>query len=304
MLKNLCKDDTKKDYSVKLSKIVKNTLHRLDSKEDSPLWKQEWGTLFNIISVIDILIVAFVMYKAMMIIKGTRAVQLIKGLAVLIMASLISSWVGFRTFGWILSQLQTVLVVAIPVVFQPELRRALEQLGRGKFFARPMAMLNQEALENLVNEVVKAIKVLAKSNLGALIILERETGINDFIETGIKVDGLVSTELLVNIFIPKSPLHDGAVIIRGDRVIAASCFLPLSENPNLSKELGTRHRAGLGLTEQSDAIAVIVSEETSVISVAEEGRLTRYLDESTLKELLSKRLQSKQQTMSLFNWRS
>ena len=266
--------------------------------------KQEWGTILNIISIIDILIVAFIMYKAMMIIKGTRAVQLIKGLAVLIMASLISDWVGFRTISWILAQLQTVLVVAIPVVFQPELRRALEQLGRGKFFARPMAMLNQEALENLVNEVVKAIRVLAKGNLGALIILERETGINDFIETGIKIDGLVSSELLVNIFNPKSPLHDGAVIIRGDRVIAASCFLPLSENPNLSKELGTRHRAGLGLTEQSDAIAVIVSEETSVVSVAEEGRLTRYLDENTLKEMLSKRLQSKHQTTSLFNWRS
>jgi len=268
------------------------------------LWKQELEA-FNIISLIDILIVAYVIFKAMMIIKGTRAVQLIKGLAVLIVASLLSNWLGFRTIAWILAQLQTVLVVAIPVVFQPELRRVLEQIGRGKFFARPMAMLNQEALGNLINEVVRAVRILSKNSIGALIILERETGINDFIETGIKIDGLVSAEFLINIFIPKSPLHDGAVVVRGDRIIAAGCFLPLSENPNLSKELGTRHRAGLGLTEQSDAIAVIVSEETGVISVAEEGRLTRYLDENTLKEILHKRLQGKNSsTMPLFNWRS
>ncbi|QNB48382.1 TIGR00159 family protein [Thermanaerosceptrum fracticalcis] len=261
--------------------------------------------MFNIISIIDIAIVAFVIYKVMMIIKGTRAVQLIKGLVVLIMASLLSNWLGFRTFAWILGQVQTVLVVALPVVFQPELRRALEQLGRGRFFARPMAMLNEEALGNLVEEVVRAVKVLSNNNIGALIIIERETGVNDFIETGIKIDGLVSTEFLVNIFIPKSPLHDGAVIIRGDRVMAAGCFLPLSENPNLSKELGTRHRAGLGLTEQSDALGIIVSEETGVISIAEEGRLTRYLDENTLKEILSKRLQTKHNnTMSWFSWRS
>lgn len=267
-------------------------------------WKQQLE-LFDLISIIDIIIVAFVIYKAMMIIKGTRAVQLIKGLVVLIIASLVSEWFGLRTFGWILSRLQTVLVVALPIVFQPELRRALEQLGRGKFFARPMAMLNEETLNVLVNDVVRAVKILSKNDLGALIIIERETGINDYIETGIKIDGIVSTEFLINIFIPKSPLHDGAVVIRGDRVIAAGCFLPLSENPNLSKELGTRHRAGLGLTEQSDAIAIIVSEETGVISVAEEGRLTRYLDENTLKEILYKRLQTKQpSSLSLFNWRS
>ncbi len=267
-----------------------------------------WGKIintYNAVNIIDILIVAFVIYKAMMIIKGTRAVQLIKGLAILIAASLISNWLGFKTISWILALLQSVLVVALPVVFQPELRRALERIGRGKFFAKPVVMLNHEALENMVNEVVRAVRVISQNNLGALIILERETGINDFIETGIKIDGLVSAEFLINIFIQKSPLHDGAVIIRGDRIVAASCFLPLSENPNLSKELGTRHRAALGLTEQSDAIAVIVSEETGVISVAEEGRLTRYLDEGTLKEMLHKKLQTKTPGgSSIINWRS
>jgi diadenylate cyclase len=268
------------------------------------LWNQVLE-IVNFISIIDILIVAFVIYKAMMIIKGTRAVQLIKGLIVLLLASLVSKFAGFTTVSWILDQLKTVLVVALPVVFQPELRRALERLGRGKFFARPMSMLNEEALEKLVDQIVRAAKSLSENSIGALIILEREIGVNDYIETGTKIDGLVSSEILVNIFIPKSPLHDGAVIIRGDRIAAAGCFLPLSENPNLSKELGTRHRAALGLTEQSDSIGITVSEETGVISVAEEGRLTRYLDENTLREILNKRLSAKQQTsMPLFNWRS
>lgn len=268
------------------------------------MWQQALEML-NIISILDIIIVALVIYKLIMIIKGTRAVQLIKGLFVLLMASLVSEFLGLAVIGWILEQLSTVLVVALPIVFQPELRRALERLGRGKFFARPMSMLNEETLTIVVDQIVRAVKVLAKENIGALIMLEREIGVNDFIETGTKIDGMVSTEFLVNIFIPKSPLHDGAVIIRGDRIAAAGCFLPLSENPNLSKELGTRHRAALGLTEQSDALGVIVSEETGTISVAEEGRLTRYLDENTLKEILNKRLLTKQQNFTpLFNWRS
>ena len=268
------------------------------------MWQQVLEML-NIISLLDILIVALVIYKLMMIIKGTRAVQLIKGLFVLLMVSLASEFFGLKVVGWILDQLSTVLVVALPIVFQPELRRALERLGRGKFFARPMSMLNEEALTKVVDQIIRSVKLLSKENIGALIMLEREIGVNDFIETGTKIDGMVSAEFLINIFIPKSPLHDGAVIIRGDRIAAAGCFLPLSENPNLSKELGTRHRAALGLTEQSDAIGIIVSEETGTISVAEEGRLTRYLDENTLKEILNKRLITKQQNFTpLFNWRS
>ncbi|HHY06270.1 MAG TPA: TIGR00159 family protein [Clostridia bacterium] len=268
------------------------------------MWKQALETL-NFISILDILIVAFVIYKLMMIIKGTRAVQLIKGLFVLLLASLVSETFGFTTVAWILDQFSKVLVIALPIVFQPELRRALERLGRGKFFARPMSMLNEETLAKVVEQLVRSVKIFSENNIGALIMLEREIGVNDYIETGTKIDGLVSTEFIVNLFIPRSPLHDGAVIIRGDRVVAAGCFLPLSENPNLSKELGTRHRAALGLTEQSDAIGIIVSEETGTISVAEEGKLTRYLDENMLKDILNKRLLTKQQNLTpLFNWRS
>lgn len=268
------------------------------------MWRQAWETL-NIISILDIFIVAFVIYKLMMIIKGTRAVQLIKGLFILLLASLVSNFLGFTTVAWLLGQSSKILVIALPIVFQPELRRALERLGRGKFFARPMSMLNEEALADVVEQLARSVKIFSENKIGALVILEREIGVNDYIETGTKIDGLVSAEFLINLFLPRSPLHDGAVIIRGDRVVAAGCFLPLSENPNLSKELGTRHRAAIGLTEQSDTIGIIVSEETGTISVAEEGKLTRYLDESMLKDILRKRLLTKEQNLTpLFNWRS
>ncbi len=249
---------------------------------------------FDLINLVDILLVAFVIYKLMMLIQGTRAVQLLKGIAFLLIAQYLSERFGLFTINWILKQTWTMLFVALPIVFQPELRRALERLGRGKFFARPVVFLADEDKSRLLAEIVRAVQILVKNRIGALIILERETGLKDIIETGITIDGLVTAEFLVNIFIPKTPLHDGAIIVRGDRVVAASCFLPLTENQDLSKELGTRHRAGIGVTEQSDAIAIIVSEETGTVSVAEEGTLTRYLDEKTLRELLDQRLHRRQ----------
>jgi diadenylate cyclase len=259
--------------------------------------------ILNPINLLDIAIVAFVIYKLMMILKGTRAVQLIKGLVVLLMATVASEILGLKSINWLLEKAQTVFFIAIPIVFQPELRRALEQLGRGKLFVRS-GYLAQEDVDKLVNEIVRAIKVMAKKKIGALVVIERQTGLADFVETGIKIDGFVTSELLINTFVPKTPLHDGAVIIRGDRLLAASCFLPLSENPNLSKELGTRHRAAVGVTEVSDALVVMVSEETGVISVAEDGKLTRYLDEITLKELLLNRIEPQQKSTHFWNWRS
>ena len=255
---------------------------------------------------LDISVVAFVIYKFMMLIKGTRAVQLIKGLVVLVVASVIAARLHLTTINWLLSQLRLVIVVALPVVFQPELRRALEQLGRGKFFARPLTVLGSEDMEKLINELVRAMQVLAKNRTGALVVVERETGLNDYIETGIRVDGVVSAELLINIFVPLTPFHDGAAIIRGDRVVAAGCFLPLSESPYLSKQLGTRHRAALGISEISDAVVLIVSEETGVISVAEGGKLTRFLEEKSLKELLQNLLlpQDNHGTTFFWPWRS
>lgn len=246
---------------------------------------------FNLSSVIDILIVAFLMYRLMLLIKGTRAVQLIKGLAVLLVITAFASLFNLYTINWLLGKLMTALVVALPVVFQPELRRALEKLGRGRFLNHTtLAASGDMDQAKVIAEITRSATVLSKNKIGALIIVERETGLEEHIDNGVKIDGLVTAQFLINIFVPKTPLHDGAVIIRGDRVAAAACFLPLSENPHLSSDLGTRHRAGIGITEHSDAVAVIVSEETGSISLAVEGVLNRHLDENELSKKLTELL--------------
>lgn len=255
-------------------------------------------------SAIDIAVVAVVLYQLLMLIKGTRAVQLLKGIAVLLIISSLSKVLNLITISWLLGQVWKMLFVALPVVFQPELRRALEQLGRGRFFVRHPLTLGTEAFTQMIEELVRCTQVLSKNRIGALMVIERETGVQEFIETGIKIDGVVSSEFLVNVFIPNTPLHDGAVIIRGDRVAAAGCFLPLSENTNIQKELGTRHRAAIGLTEVSDSVIIIVSEETGAISVALDGVLTRFLDEKTLTDLLNRELQVKTSKSYVPFWRS
>jgi diadenylate cyclase len=244
------------------------------------LFRPEWR------DVLDIAIITYIFYRIILLIKGTRAEQLVKGLIVLLVSLLVSNLLGLRTVNWLLQGLMTISLVAIPIIFQPELRKALEQLGRGKIFQRSLYEREDEDFLEVLEELLKAIPVMVKKKIGALIVLERETGLNDIIETGILIDGVTTAELLINIFIPRSPLHDGAVIIRGRNIAAAGCFLPFTENPNLSKELGTRHRAGLGITEVSDAVVIIISEETGVISLANNGKLTRYLDEKTLRSTL------------------
>ena len=242
----------------------------------------------NLISVLDILIVAFVIYHLLMLIKGTRAVQLIKGLAVLSVAYYASMLLGLSTIQWILSSAWGVIFVALAVIFQPELRRALEQLGRGKFlFSSGGEDFGTGDTLRVIDELVSCAISCAKTKTGALIVLEQSTGLKDYIETGVKIDAEASEELLVNIFVPNTPLHDGASIIRGNRIMAAACFLPLSDNPYLSTNLGTRHRAAIGISEVSDAVAIVISEETGIISVAKEGKLMRYLDEKQLRETLS-----------------
>jgi len=236
--------------------------------------------------IIDITIVAYIFYRLILIIRGTRAEQLVKGLIILLIAMVVSGELGLGTLNWLLRGLMTMGLIAIPIVFQPELRRALEHLGRGKIFQRAFQEYDDEQFRDVLEELLKAIPVLVKKRIGALIVLERETGLKDIVETGIEIGGVLTAELMINIFMPRSPLHDGAVIVRGNVVAAAGCYLPLTENPNLSKELGTRHRAALGITEISDAVVIVVSEETGVISLAHEGKLTRYLDEKTLRSTL------------------
>lgn len=260
-----------------------------------PAWFQ-LNTFTILTMLVDIFIVTFAIYKLLLLIRGTRAVQLLKGLAILLIASSISDLLNLYTVNWILDKIWSVIFVAFAVIFQPELRRALEQLGRGQFFARSSSILETGDAVSLIEELSKAVIACAKTKTGVLIVLERETGLSDYIETGIKIDAVVTSELLINIFVPSTPLHDGAVIIRGNRVAAAACFLPLTDNPYISMSLGTRHRAAIGLTEVADAVAIIVSEETGIISVARDGKLVRYIDEKQLADILRDIFMVKSQT--------
>ncbi|NLF45237.1 MAG: TIGR00159 family protein [Syntrophomonadaceae bacterium] len=244
----------------------------------------------NIIrSVIDIGIVAYVFYRILGLIKGTRAAQLVKGLVLLLVFSVVASFLKLDMINWLMGKLWIAFAVALPIVFQPELRRILEQIGRGSFF-RMDSQTAREASEAVINEVVQAASILSLSKTGALMVITRETGIKEYLQTGFPLDSLISSSLLINIFVPNTPLHDGAVIITAGRISHAACFLPLSDNPHLSKDLGTRHRAGIGITEVSDALTVIISEETGTISIAAGGQLTRDYNTVTLREALRKEL--------------
>ncbi|MGD8192817.1 diadenylate cyclase CdaA [Brevibacillus ginsengisoli] len=254
---------------------------------------------------IDILSVTYVIYKLIMLIKGTRAVQLLKGIVVIVVTWLLSKYFELKTLHWLMSQAFTFGVLAVVIIFQPELRRALEQLGRGKLFSRTQSQ-SDSSLHKTVQEVAKSVTYMAKRRIGALIVVEQETGLNDYVETGIPIEGKVTSELLINIFIPNTPLHDGAVIIRKDSILAAGCYLPLSENPSISKELGTRHRAAIGMSEVSDGVSIVVSEETGNVSLAINGDVRRNLTEEQLTEFLLEQLSppSKNKSMgSRWLWR-
>ena len=235
--------------------------------------------------VLDILIVAFILYKVIGFIRETRAEQLAKGLIIFIAATLLSEWLELYTLHWILSGTMTVGLIALVVIFQPELRRGLEYLGRSKI-PTVFNQVDKDEAKHIINEFVKAIENMSSSRTGALIVIERETLLNEIVETGTVIDAAISEQLIGNIFYEGSPLHDGALIVRGDRLRAAGCVLPLTQNKELSKELGTRHRAGIGITENSDALVIIVSEETGVISIAQNGKLTRFLDRKGVEKTL------------------
>jgi diadenylate cyclase len=255
---------------------------------------------------IDILLVWYVIYKLIMVIKGTKAVQLLKGIFVILMVTVISDWFSLKTLNWMMEQVLLWGVLGIIIIFQPELRRALEQLGRGRFFSRTGGQ-EEEEQEKMVEAITKATDYMAKRRIGALISIERETGMGDYIETGIGLQAKISSELLINIFIPNTPLHDGAVILQKNMVAAAACYLPLSESPFISKELGTRHRAALGISEVTDSVTVIVSEETGAISLSKNGELHRDLKLEQFKQMLANEfispMKPKQATSTRWNWR-
>ncbi len=237
-------------------------------------------------SLIDISIVAYLFYRLLVVIRGTRAEQLLKGVVFLLVFSSLALLFKLEMVNWLIAKLWLAIAIALPIVFQPELRRFLEQLGsRSIFSGRSYPGIEEKY--DLYREISNAAAILSRNRVGALIVLTRSSDIEEYLDSGIKLDALVTSALLINIFIPNTPLHDGAVIIRQGRIDRAGCFLPLSGNPMVDKELGTRHRTGLGISEVSDAVALIVSEETGNISLAVAGHLNRYLDEESLNQMLS-----------------
>jgi diadenylate cyclase len=265
----------------------------------------DWLTEIRITDIIDIIIVSYVIYKMILLVRGTRAIQLLKGILVVVVTWALSSWFKLNTLQWMMNQMFTFGLVGVFIIFQPELRRALEQLGRGTLFSRTTVEEDQE-INRRINEVLKAVNYMSRRKIGALMVFERETGLTDYIESGISIESHISSELLINIFIPNTPLHDGAVIMRKHQLMAAGCYLPLSENPFISKELGTRHRAAIGMSEVSDALCVIVSEETGQVSLALNGHILRDVKEDTLLAKLFEELKPKvksKEKSSIWKWR-
>ncbi len=243
--------------------------------------------------VVEIIILSIAIYHIMLWFKNTRAWILLKGILVILLGVFTASVLNLTTILWLAEKLFSVGIIAVVIVFQPELRKALEQLGKknivGELFSFDDDKTTQEKFsDRTINELVKATFELSRTKTGALVVIEREINLEEYIRTGINIDSAISSQLLINIFEHNTPLHDGAVIIRGDRIVSATCYLPLSSNMELSKELGTRHRAAVGVSENSDAFTIVVSEETGKVSVTVDGQITRNMDGDSLRRLLVK----------------
>ena len=237
-----------------------------------------------VVDIFDVLLVSFLLYKLFSLMHGTRAVHMFFGLIVLFILSVIAQWFNLIAINWLIASLRTVWVIAFVIIFQPELRRALASISQIRFLRRFVRV--EES--GVIPEIIKACQRMADKKIGALIVLEKDMGLKNYAETGTRVDGKVTEELLETIFTPPSPLHDGAVIIQNDRVVAAGCILPLTQDARVASALGTRHRAALGLSEETDAIVIVVSEETGTLGYAEAGKLHRKIDMKTLRSDLLK----------------
>jgi len=238
---------------------------------------------FGIMDIIDIVLLALVIYWILKLTSKTRAIQVLKGLGLILLAAWVTEFLGLVGIRWLLNYVLTAGAVLIVILFQPELRRALAQLGRGRI---DLSSSRATSAQDIVDSLLRAVLNMSKKRIGALIVFERKTGLKEVIESGTRIGAGISSELLENLFYMGSPLHDGAVIIRERTIEAAGCFLPLSDNKHIGQELGTRHRAALGVSEVSDSKTLIVSEETGVISLAQDGKLIRYLDSKAIKDML------------------
>ncbi|MCK4248833.1 MAG: diadenylate cyclase CdaA [Candidatus Omnitrophica bacterium] len=243
--------------------------------------------------VVEILFMWLVLYGLLVFIKGTRAVPVVRGLILLIVLFILSQKLGLHAINWVLTKLFAFSAVAFLVIFQPELRRGLAHIGQNRFFG---FFLREK---EVIDQIVKAILYLSNRKIGALIAIEREVRFTAYVETGIPLDSKVSMELITTVFMPNTPLHDGAMVIKGQRIIACGCLFPLTQNPKVSKILGTRHRAGIGLTEETDAVCILVSEETGAIAMSIRGKLTRDLDEIVLRKILKNIYRPKSQGINV-----
>jgi len=263
--------------------------NQIDWLEQIKYFSLELSSPLAVISaIIDIAIVSYLVYKLMIFVKEIRAWSLLKGVLVIVLVAIVSSLLGLQIMTFLFSNILTFAALSIVVLFQPEIRKVLERLGTSEIthFFSNTGSDETIKITAVVEEIVKACKNMSEQYIGALIVIEKSTKIGEFINTGVQMNADVTKELLENIFVPKTPLHDGAVIIRKDKIVAAACLLPLTDNPNLSTELGMRHRGGLGITEVSDCIAVIVSEESGKISYASNGGLVRNLNSDSLRKAL------------------
>lgn len=267
-------------------------------------WQQFFTAQFSshdfIINIIDILVVWFLIYKLIMLVKGTKAVQLLKGIAVIIVIRVVSGLIGMNTVSYLMDQVITYGVLMVVIIFQPEVRRGLEHLGRGSVFRKTRSIADEE--NHMIQAFDKAIQYMSRRKIGALITIERETGLEEYIETGIALDADITGELLINIFIPNTPLHDGAVIIKDYKIAVACAYLPLSESNLIPKEFGTRHRAAVGISEVSDALTIVISEETGEVSLTLNNELLSHLSQEEYLSILARELGTtdKPEDLSLF----
>ena len=253
-------------------------------------------------NVVDVLLLTVLIYQIIKLVMHTRSNSLFKGIAAILVMAWLSGVLHLSAINWLLTQIISMGILFIVILFQPEFRRGLEQIGRSKLMRRMFGLPGKqspERVEENVSEIVRAMSSMARKKIGALIVIERHTGLGDVIESGTRVDAEISAPLIENIFEPNTPLHDGAMVIRNRRIEAAACILPLSEDITISRDLGTRHRAAIGITETTDAVSLIVSEETGIISMAREGRLTRHLDGRSLTILLTELFTPDQ---SMYTW--